>query len=153
MPILNIQSRKKYFNLNIVCYAGNRAAVLTLLVRMPTGGSSYAPPGVPGDCPKFALFLIKFILILDPWLPYLCPFKTKLLGVHLDPLLGIALASSLVTLGNPRKASVDPTQKVVLFIWLKWRICLMNFVKYLDHSVFRWSRQIPIQSCGRVERW
>ena len=27
---------------------------------------------------------------------------------------GIALASSLVTLGNPRKASVDPTQKVVL---------------------------------------
>merc|ERR1712045_732592 len=52
--------------------AGNRAAVLTLLVRMPTGGSSYAPPGVPG----------------------------------------IALASSLVTLGNPRKASVDPTQKV-----------------------------------------
>ena len=29
-------------------------------------------------------------------------------------LLGIALASSLVTLGNPRKASVDPTQKVVL---------------------------------------
>jgi hypothetical protein len=52
--------------------AGNRAAVLTLLVRMPTGGSSYAPPGIPG----------------------------------------IALASSLVTLGNPRKASVDPTQKV-----------------------------------------
>merc|ERR550519_288165 len=52
--------------------AGNRAAVLTLLVRMPTGGSSYAPPGVPG----------------------------------------IALASSLVTLGNPRKVSVDPTQKV-----------------------------------------
>ena len=29
-------------------------------------------------------------------------------------LSGIALASSLVTLGNPRKASVDPTQKVVL---------------------------------------
>jgi len=52
--------------------AANRAAVLTLLVRMPTGGNSYAPPGIPG----------------------------------------IALASSLVTLGNPRKASVDPTQKV-----------------------------------------
>ena len=52
--------------------AGNRAAVLTLLVRMPTGGAPYAPPGIPG----------------------------------------IALASSLVTLGNPRKASVDPTQKV-----------------------------------------
>ena len=39
---------------------------------MPTGGHSYAPPGVPG----------------------------------------IAIASSLVTLGNPRKVSVDPTQKV-----------------------------------------
>jgi len=51
---------------------GNRAAVLSLIVRMPTGGHSYAPPGVPG----------------------------------------IAIASSLVTLGNPRKVSVDPTQKV-----------------------------------------
>jgi len=51
---------------------GNRAAVLTLIVRMPTGGHSYAPPGLPG----------------------------------------IAIASSLVTLGNPRKTSVDPTQKV-----------------------------------------
>ena len=39
-----------------------------------------------------------FILILD----------------QLTSFLGIALASSLVTLGNPRKASVDPTQKVVI---------------------------------------
>merc|ERR1719189_1418538 len=52
--------------------AGNRAAVLSLIVRMPTGGRSYAPPGTPG----------------------------------------IAIASSLVTLGNPRKVSVDPTQKL-----------------------------------------
>ena len=27
-------------------------------------------------------------------------------------LTGIAIASSLVTLGNPRKVSVDPTQKL-----------------------------------------
>jgi len=52
--------------------AGNRAAVLSLIVRMPTGGHSHAPPGTPG----------------------------------------IAIASSLVTLGNPRKVSVDPTQKL-----------------------------------------
>jgi len=52
--------------------AGNRAAVLSLVVRMPTGGHSFAPPGTPG----------------------------------------IAIASSLVTLGNPRKVSVDPTQKL-----------------------------------------
>ena len=28
--------------------AGNRAAVLSLVVRMPTGGHSFAPPGTPG---------------------------------------------------------------------------------------------------------
>ena len=93
------------------CFAGNRAAVLTLLVRMPTGGSSYAPPGVPGDCPTFAHFRQS-----SSWSLIALPFQKKLFIVHLDPLLGIALASSLVTLGNPRKASVDPTQKVVLCI-------------------------------------
>lgn len=46
---------------------GNRAAVLSLIVRLPTGGKPYAPPGYTG----------------------------------------IAVASSLVTLGNPRKASTD----------------------------------------------
>ena len=55
---------------------------------MPTGGHSYAPPGVPGMHVNYEnLFLICAIL-------------------------GIAIASSLVTLGNPRKVSVDPTQKV-----------------------------------------
>ena len=29
--------------------AGNRAAVLSLIVRMPTGGHSYAAPGTPGN--------------------------------------------------------------------------------------------------------
>jgi len=51
---------------------GNRAAILSLVVRLPTGGASYSPHGVPG----------------------------------------IAVASSLVTLGNPRKQSTDQTQKV-----------------------------------------
>ncbi|XP_071548836.1 attractin-like protein 1 isoform X2 [Panulirus ornatus] len=48
---------------------GNRAAVLSLLVQLPTGGESYTPPGHPG---------------------------------------GLAIASTLVTLGNPRKCSNDP---------------------------------------------
>merc|ERR1740128_259046 len=52
--------------------AGNRAAVLSLIVRLPTGGHSYSPHGVPG----------------------------------------VAVASSLVTLGNPRKQSTDQSQKV-----------------------------------------
>jgi len=51
---------------------GNRAAVLSLIVRMPTGSCSYSPAGLPG----------------------------------------VAIASSLVTLGNPRKVSLDPTAKV-----------------------------------------
>eukprot|EP00096_Caligus_rogercresseyi_P010713 TRINITY_DN3998_c0_g2_i1.p1 TRINITY_DN3998_c0_g2~~TRINITY_DN3998_c0_g2_i1.p1 ORF type:complete len:1325 (+),score=211.17 TRINITY_DN3998_c0_g2_i1:165-4139(+) len=46
---------------------GNRAAILSLIVRLPTGGRSYAPNGYTG----------------------------------------IAVASSLVTLGNPRKPSSD----------------------------------------------
>merc|ERR1712241_843609 len=50
---------------------GNRAAVLSLIVRMPTGGKAYAPNGYTG----------------------------------------IAIASSLVTLGNPRKPSTDPPSK------------------------------------------
>eukprot|EP00094_Tigriopus_californicus_P013495 TCALIF_13053-PA protein Name:"Similar to tag-53 Putative protein tag-53 (Caenorhabditis elegans)" AED:0.08 eAED:0.08 QI:208/1/1/1/0.92/1/14/654/1185 len=45
----------------------NRAAVLSLVVRLPTGGQPYAPPGYTG----------------------------------------IAVASALVTLGNPRKTSTD----------------------------------------------
>lgn len=51
------------------CY-GNKAAVLSLIVRLPTGDEDYTPPGQSG----------------------------------------IAIASTLVTLGNPRKPSVD-TQK------------------------------------------
>lgn len=47
---------------------GNRAAVLSLLVRLPTGGEPYTPRGQSA---------------------------------------GLAIASALVTLGNPRKASVD----------------------------------------------
>ena len=50
---------------------GNRAAVLSLIVRLPTGGKPYAPPGYTG----------------------------------------IAVASSLVTLGNHRKQSADITSK------------------------------------------
>ena len=68
---------------------GNRAAVLSLIVRMPTGGHSYAPPGIPG-------------ILLDK----------KVIGNLTSIFIGIAIASSLVTLGNPRKVSVDPTQKV-----------------------------------------
>ena len=45
---------------------------------------------------------------------------------------GIALASSLVTLGNPRKASVDPTQKVVLSTF----IVLSAFVVPFAFAVF-----------------
>ncbi|XP_066962563.1 attractin-like protein 1 isoform X1 [Macrobrachium rosenbergii] len=48
---------------------GNRAAVLSLLVQLPTGAESYTPLGHPG---------------------------------------GLAIASALVTLGNPRKSSTDP---------------------------------------------
>ena len=61
---------------------------MSLIVRMPTGGRSYAPPGTPGSdqCSLSAMFKIMFP--------------------------GIAIASSLVTLGNPRKVSVDPTQKL-----------------------------------------
>ena len=33
--------------------AGNRAAVLSLIVRMPTGGHSHAPPGTPGNLRPF----------------------------------------------------------------------------------------------------
>ncbi|KAG8231674.1 hypothetical protein J437_LFUL007448 [Ladona fulva] len=51
--------------------SGNRAAVLSLLIRLPTGGETYTPPGQSG----------------------------------------LAIASALVTLGNPRKASIDPTGK------------------------------------------
>uniref|UniRef100_A0A0A9YMG1 Attractin n=1 Tax=Lygus hesperus TaxID=30085 RepID=A0A0A9YMG1_LYGHE len=47
---------------------GNRAAVLSLLVRMPTGGASYTPQGQSA---------------------------------------GLAIASALVTLGNPRKMSIE----------------------------------------------
>jgi len=50
---------------------GNRAAVLSLIVRMPTGGKPYTPNGYTG----------------------------------------IAIASSLVTLGNPRKASTETPQR------------------------------------------
>lgn len=49
------------------CY-GNRAAVLSLLVRLPTGGEPYTALGQSA---------------------------------------GIAIASALVTLGNPRKISID----------------------------------------------
>ncbi|KAK7083088.1 hypothetical protein SK128_015194 [Halocaridina rubra] len=48
---------------------GNRAAVLSLLVQLPTGTDPYTPYGHPG---------------------------------------GLAIASALVTLGNPRKSSTDP---------------------------------------------
>lgn len=48
--------------------AGNRAAVLSLLVRLPTGGELYTPIGQSA---------------------------------------GLAVASALVTLGNPRRSSVD----------------------------------------------
>nr|CAD7262632.1 unnamed protein product [Timema shepardi] len=51
---------------------GNRAAVLSLLVRLPTGGEIYTPSGQSA---------------------------------------GLAIASALVTLGNPRKLSLDPTSK------------------------------------------
>ncbi|CAB0010888.1 unnamed protein product [Nesidiocoris tenuis] len=47
---------------------GNRAAVLSLLVRMPTGGGQYTPQGQSA---------------------------------------GLAIASALVTLGNPRKVSIE----------------------------------------------
>ena len=49
---------------------GNKAAVLSLIVRLPTGGAAYAPSGCTG----------------------------------------MAVASALVTLGNPRKPSVEPKQ-------------------------------------------
>lgn len=49
------------------CY-GNRAAVLSLLVRLPTGGEPYTTKGQSA---------------------------------------GLAIASALVTLGNPRKLSID----------------------------------------------
>lgn len=49
------------------CY-GNRAAVLSLLVRLPTGGEPYTARGQSA---------------------------------------GLAIASALVTLGNPRKMSID----------------------------------------------
>ncbi|XP_075233105.1 attractin-like protein dsd isoform X2 [Lycorma delicatula] len=52
---------------------GNRAAVLSLLIRMPTGGEMYTPSGQSA---------------------------------------GLAIASALVTLGNPRKVSIDPTTKM-----------------------------------------
>ena len=77
-------------------------------------------------------------------------------------LSGIALASSLVTLGNPRKASVDPTQKVVLstFIVLCSALChcspysLPALIWMYNYPLFfRWSRQIQIQNFGKVERW
>ena len=53
---------------------GNRAAVLSLIVRLPTGGKAHAPNGCTG----------------------------------------MAVASALVTLGNPRKPSVEPASKQCL---------------------------------------
>ncbi|XP_075145870.1 attractin-like protein dsd [Haematobia irritans] len=52
--------------------SGNRAAVLSLLVRLPTGGLQHAPAGQPA---------------------------------------GLAVASALVTLGNPRRSSIDHTKE------------------------------------------
>ncbi|XP_034232301.1 attractin isoform X1 [Thrips palmi] len=51
---------------------GNRAAVLSLLIRLPTGSEVFTPQGQSA---------------------------------------GLAIASALVTLGNPRKVSVDPANK------------------------------------------
>lgn len=51
--------------------SGNRAAVLSLLVRLPTGGEMYTPSGQSA---------------------------------------GLAVASALVTLGNPRRNSLDITK-------------------------------------------
>ncbi|KAJ1523050.1 hypothetical protein ONE63_002178 [Megalurothrips usitatus] len=51
---------------------GNRAAVLSLLIRLPTGSEVYTPQGQSA---------------------------------------GLAIASALVTLGNPRKVSADPANK------------------------------------------
>jgi len=50
---------------------GNRAAVLSLLITMPTGSASFAPPGQTG----------------------------------------LAIGSTLVALGNPRKISFEPISK------------------------------------------
>ncbi|XP_014290004.2 attractin-like protein 1 isoform X1 [Halyomorpha halys] len=52
--------------------SGNRAAVLSLLVRLPTGGAPYTPQGQSA---------------------------------------GLAIASALVTLGNPRKVSIEAVTK------------------------------------------
>ena len=60
---------------------------------MPTGGHSHAPPGTPGN-PR----------------PPSTSVETQ--SNRLVSFPGIAIASSLVTLGNPRKVSVDPTQKL-----------------------------------------
>ncbi|XP_069986395.1 attractin-like protein 1 isoform X2 [Penaeus vannamei] len=70
--MMTLKKRKKQINpspISLEPCSGNRAAVLSLLVQLPTGGEPFTPPGHPG---------------------------------------GLAIASTLVTLGNPRKCSSDP---------------------------------------------
>jgi len=72
--VTNVRRRKKRPRPSPIALEpcmGNRAAVLSLIVRMPTGGKPYTPNGYTG----------------------------------------IAIASSLVTLGNPRKASAETPQR------------------------------------------
>ncbi|KAG8243822.1 hypothetical protein J6590_038302, partial [Homalodisca vitripennis] len=106
---------------------GNRAAVLSLLVRLPTGSERFTPPGqsdfnqvvTPGHHQSAVLQVRSSLLdtggscwMIGPD----CERTWKHLFKSIQDLSslicpGLAIASALVTLGNPRKVSLDPTTK------------------------------------------
>lgn len=75
--------------------SGNRAAVLSLLVRLPTGI-------------LLSIFILNDRMISNP-LPssWSCPVAGGLSHSPNGQSAGLAVASALVTLGNPPKLSID----------------------------------------------
>ena len=72
----------------------NRAAVLSLIVRMPTGGKAYAPNGYTGIAIASSLVTLGLLIYSAP---------------NINSLL-IYILFSFFT-GNPRKPSTDPPSK------------------------------------------
>ena len=70
---------------------GNRAAVLSLIVRMPTGGKPYTPNGYTGIAIASSLVTLG---------------KNRI-----QSLKNLLLSISIFVIGNPRKASSDAHSK------------------------------------------
>ncbi|CAG0917287.1 unnamed protein product [Notodromas monacha] len=90
------------------CFGG-KAAVLTLMVQLPTGGSHVAPPNADGT-----LFLLEIAFNRfrnNALIASLTRFFAGLLEFDLKRFhsAGICVGSALVSLGSPRKASGSGT--------------------------------------------